>query len=147
MNPIVGGLLLIFDPNVISFFHGLQRSSLALFSPCNFDRSNVDHDDDVMSLDEFDPTPKIDLFIVPSKSTIQKINYDASRKFQYSWATKLPWAKFYLGSNGNLHTIKCKIYSEVEGKEVFATKWDSFYKHASRSKVERNIGTNVKKGD
>jgi hypothetical protein len=130
-NLVVGGPLLIYDPNVISTSRGLQRSSLLLFSPCNFDPSNVDHDDDVMSLDEFDPTLKIDLFIVPFELTIQKKNYDASRKFQYSWATKLPWAKFYLGSNGNLHTIKCKIYNKVEGKEVLATKWDSFCKHAS----------------
>jgi hypothetical protein len=130
-NPVVGGPLLIYDPNVTSSARGLQRSSLLLFSPCNFDPSNVDHDDDVMSLDEFDPIPKIDLFTVPFKSTIQKKNYDASKKFQYSWATKLPWAKFNLSSNGNLHTIKCKIYSVVEGKEILATKWDSFCKHAS----------------
>jgi hypothetical protein len=35
----------------------------------------------------------------------------------------------------------------VEGKEILATKWDSFCKHASWKKVGRNIGTNVKKGD
>jgi hypothetical protein len=69
-NLVVGGPLLIYDPNVVSSSRGLQRSSLPLFSPCNFDPSNVDHDDDVMFLDEFDPTHKIDLFIVPSKSTI-----------------------------------------------------------------------------
>ncbi len=66
----MGGPLLNYDPNVVSSSHGLQRSSLPLFSPCNFDLSNVDHDDDVMSLDEFGPIPKIDLFIVPSKPTI-----------------------------------------------------------------------------
>jgi len=66
----VGGPLLIYDPNVASPSHRLHRSSLLLFSPCNFDPSNVDDDDDVMSLDEFDPTPKIDLFIVPSKLKI-----------------------------------------------------------------------------
>ncbi len=81
-NLVVGGLLLNYDPNVASSFHGLQRSSLPLFSPCNFDPSNVDDDDDdVMSLDEFDPIPKIDLFIVPSKPIIQKKKNDASRKF------------------------------------------------------------------
>ncbi len=66
----MGGPLLIYDPNVASPSHGLQKSSLLLFSPCNFDFSNVNHDDDVMSLDESDPTPKIDLFIVPSKLKI-----------------------------------------------------------------------------
>jgi hypothetical protein len=36
----------------------------------------------------------------------------------------------------------------VEGKDkIFSTKWDSLCKHANQKKVERNIGTNVKKGD
>jgi hypothetical protein len=36
----------------------------------------------------------------------------------------------------------------MEGKDkIFATKLDSFYKHVGQSKAERNIGTNVKKGD
>ncbi len=34
----------------------------------------------------------------------------------------------------------------MEGKDkIFATKWDSFCKHACQKKVERNIGTNVKR--
>jgi hypothetical protein len=58
------------------------------------------------------------------------------------------WVEFCLGSNGNLQTIKCRIYSEVERKDkIFATKLDSFCKHVGQSKVERNIGTNVKNGD
>jgi hypothetical protein len=57
---------------VASSFHGLQGSSLPLFSPCNSNISNGDHDDDVISLDEFDPTLEIYLPIVPSKLTIQK---------------------------------------------------------------------------
>jgi hypothetical protein len=95
MNPVVGEFLLIFDLNVTSS-HGFQGSSPPLFSPCNFDLSNVDHDDDVMSLDEFDPTLETNLLIVPSKLTIQKKNYDASKNFQDSWATKVPWAEFCL---------------------------------------------------
>jgi len=66
----VGRPLLIFDPNVVSSFHGLERSSPPLFSPCKSNPSNGDHDDDVMSLDESNPTPKIDLHVVPSKLTI-----------------------------------------------------------------------------
>jgi hypothetical protein len=55
--------------------------------------------------------------------------------------------KFYLASNGSLHTIKCRICNEVEGKDKLLVKWDSFCKNASRRKAKRNIGTNVKKGD
>jgi hypothetical protein len=58
------------------------------------------------------------------------------------------WVEFYVASNGSLHIVKCRIYNEVEGKDkLFSTKWDSLCKHANQKKVERNIGTNVKKGD
>jgi hypothetical protein len=58
------------------------------------------------------------------------------------------WVELCLGSNGNLHTIKCRICSEVEGKDkIFATKLDSLCKHVGQNKAERNIGNNVKKGD
>jgi hypothetical protein len=68
----MGESLLISNLNVSSYFRGLQGSSLPLFSPCNSNPSNGDHDDDVMSLDESNPTPKIDMHVVPSKLTIQK---------------------------------------------------------------------------
>ncbi len=71
-KPVMGEPLLISNPNVTSSSHGLQGSSLPLFSPCNSNPSNGDHDDDVMSLDESDPTLEIDLLVVPSKLTVQK---------------------------------------------------------------------------
>jgi hypothetical protein len=111
----MGGPLLIFDPSGVSFFHGLQRSSLLLFSLCNYDLSDVDHDDDVMFLYELDLALEIDLPIVPSKLIVHTKNYDAFRKFQDSWPIKLPWVEFCLGSNVNLHIIKCSVCSEVEG--------------------------------
>jgi hypothetical protein len=55
----------------VSFFHGLQGLSPLLFSPCNYD-PNVDHNDDVISLNEFDPNLEIDLPIVSSKLIIHK---------------------------------------------------------------------------
>ncbi len=66
----MGGPLLIFDLNVTSSSHGFQGPSPPSFSPCNFDLSNVDHDDDVMSLDEFDPTLETNLLVVPFELTI-----------------------------------------------------------------------------
>ncbi len=117
----MGGPLLISDPNVASSSHGLQGSSPPLFSPDNYNPSNGNDDDDVMSLDESDPTLEIDLHVVPSKLIVQKKINDVFRKFQDSWVAKLLWAKFCLGSNGSLHTIKCRICSEVEGKDkIFA---------------------------
>lgn len=50
--------------------------------------------------------------------------------------------------NGTLHTIKCRIYTKVEGEnKLFITKWGSFCKHAGRKKVLNNIGFNVRKRD
>jgi hypothetical protein len=83
-------LVINFYLNGASFSHGLQGSSPPLFSPCNYDPSNIDHDDNAISLDEFDPHLEIDLPIVPSKLIIHKKNYDAFRRFQDSWVIKLP---------------------------------------------------------
>jgi hypothetical protein len=120
-NLVVGGPLLIFDPNVMCSSHGFQRSSPPLFSPCNCDLSNVGHDDDVMSLDESNPTLETNLLVVPFKLTINKKNYDASKK-----------------------DVKCKMCNEVEGKDkVFAAKWDSLCKHVAKRKAKKNFITNL----
>jgi hypothetical protein len=81
---------------LFSSSHGPQGSSPPLSSPCNSDPSNVDHDDDVMSLDECNTTPETNLPIVPSKLTFYKNNNDAFRDFQDFWATKLSWVEFCL---------------------------------------------------
>jgi hypothetical protein len=41
-----------------------------LFSPCNFNPLNGNHDDDVMFLDESDATFETNIFVVPSKPVI-----------------------------------------------------------------------------
>jgi len=52
--------------------------------------------------------------------------YESKRKFQVSWAVKLPWVEFQVGSDGCVHRVKCKICSEVENKDkLLAIKWDS----------------------
>jgi len=76
----VGRFLLISNSSVTFSFHGPQGSSLPLFSPCNFDLSNANHDDDVMSLYEFDPALETNIPIIPFKSTIPKKIYDALKK-------------------------------------------------------------------
>jgi hypothetical protein len=77
----------------------------------------------------------------------KKRNYDSTRKFQELWIAKLLWAKMCLGSNGCLHIVKCKIYSQVEGKDkLLAPKWDSLCKHVYHMKAHRDMGF-VKKGD
>jgi hypothetical protein len=69
-----------------------------------------------MSLNGPSPTFKANLHVIPSKPRIKKHNYGVTKKLQNFLTTKLQWAKLCLRSNGNLHTIKCRIYTEVEGK-------------------------------
>jgi hypothetical protein len=53
---------------------------------------------------------------------------------------KLAWAKLFIGEDGTLHTIKCKVCTKVEGKnKIFGAKWDSLCKHAACQKVVMNI--------
>jgi hypothetical protein len=85
----MGEPLLISNPNVASSSHGLQGLSLPLFSPCNFNPSNGNHDDDVMSLDKFDPTLEINLHVVPS--------INSSKKMMFSGNFKIVGPHNYLG--------------------------------------------------
>jgi hypothetical protein len=138
---------LVLDYNVTSSFQGLIASSLPLFSSSStIDHlTSLNHDDVVIDHDPF-LTPKSNLPIVQPKLEVKKLNYNAIRKFQDSWATKFPSVLLCLGSHGNLHTIKCKVCSEVDGKDnLLPVKWDSFCTHVGRKKVEKNIKTNVKK--
>ncbi len=70
--PNVGGPLLISNPNVDYSSHGIQRASLPLSSPCNFIPSNVDHNDDVMSLDGSNPILEINLHVISFKLIVKK---------------------------------------------------------------------------
>ncbi len=48
--------------------------------------------------------------------------------------------------DGTLHTVKYRVCIKVEKKnKILVVKWDSFCKHASRQKVVRNVGSDVKK--
>ena len=80
--------------------------------------------------------------------------YDHRRHFQDSWAAKLPWAESVVGELGIITEVRCRICTDVEGREKFLVpKLDSLYKHAGRRKalvdiwkVRRgehyNLGTN-----
>jgi len=81
----------------------------------------------------------------------QKLNktreYESKRKFQVSWATKLPWSKLQMGVDGCVHLVKYKVCLEVEHKnKLLAPKWDSLHKHTGQRKAKRNMN-GVKKGE
>jgi hypothetical protein len=89
---------------MVVFFH-----LLPLFSSCDSNPSNANHIENVpMFLRGSSPSAKIDKPIQP-KVGIKKKNYDATRKFQEKWATKLPWEKMFLGEDRSLHIVKCRV--------------------------------------
>lgn len=65
-----------------------------------------------MFLKESCTPPKKGMHITESKLGVKKRNYDATMKFQDSWVARFPWGKLCVGSNGNLHTVTCRICNE-----------------------------------
>jgi hypothetical protein len=106
----VGGLLVIPTNDKPTSYHGpIFPSSPPLFFSCGSNPSNANHIEDVpMSLSGSSPSVENDKPIQP-KVGIKKKNYDATRKFQEKWATKLPWEKLFIGEDGTLHIVKCKV--------------------------------------
>jgi hypothetical protein len=73
--------------------------------------------------------------------------YEHNHHWQDSWAARLPWAESVLGRDGRVTQVRCKVCSEVEGREkLLAPKIDSLWKHAGRRRALTSIGT-VKQGD
>ncbi len=82
------------------------------------------------------------LHSIKSKLRVKKWNYDTTKKFQDSWAIKLPSEKLCVRLDGNLHTMKCKICTKVERKNnVLYAKWDFLVKHAGHRKVTKDLRT------
>jgi hypothetical protein len=65
----------------------------------------------------------------------RKWAYELNRKFQDSWAAKLPWAESVSSEDRLVTHVLCKICTKVSGKDkLLAPKFDSLCKHASRKK-------------
>lgn len=59
---------------------------------------------------------------------------------------KTPMGRIVFREDGTLHIVKYRVCTKVEKKnKILVVKWDSFCKHASRQKVMRNVGFDVKK--
>lgn len=66
----------------------------------------------------------------------RKQAYELNRKFQASWAAKLPWAESVLSEDGLVTHVQCKICTKVSGKDkLLVPKFDSLCKHAGRKKA------------
>ena len=82
-----------------------------------------------------------------AESRKRRKNYDSNRHFQDSWAAKLPWAEAVVGVDGSITQVRCKVCSDVEGREkLLVPKIDSLYKHAGRRRALADMGK-VRRGE
>lgn len=73
--------------------------------------------------------------------------YEANRHWQDSWTARLPWAESVLGRDGRVVQVRCKICTDIMGREkLLVPKIDSLWKHVGKRKALANMG-HVKQGD
>ena len=76
-----------------------------------------------------------------------KKSYEATRKFQDTWAAKLSWAELFRGADGLYEYVKYIVCSTISGKpKIIGPKWDTLSKHGGKRKATKNLGNGVKKG-
>ena len=86
-------------------------------------------------------------FIAGETVAAPKRSSEATRKFQETWAARLPSAELYRGSNGLFESVKCVICSLVTGKpKILGPKWDTLSKHGGKRKATKNLLQGIKKG-
>ena len=97
-------------------------------------------------IDEVDDQSDED-FVAGAAEKVPKKNYDATRKFQDSWAARLPWAELIRGTDGLFEYVKCVVCSQITGKpKILCPKWDTLAKHGGKRKATRNMANGIKKG-
>ena len=55
-------------------------------------------------------------FVADVKEKVTKKNYDATKKFQDTWAARLPWVELFRGSDGLFKYVKCIVCSLITKK-------------------------------
>jgi hypothetical protein len=95
--------------------------------------------------DEEETDPDVLEWIVAQgdiESQGEKVSYEATRKFQESWAAKLPWAECIKGGDGLFDYVHCLICSAFEIQEkILRPKWDILKKHGGKRKAKTNLPT------
>jgi hypothetical protein len=98
--------------------------------------------------DEIDDCSDDELVLIhaaPKKK--RKKSYESSRKFQDTWAARLPWAELYRGSDGLYESVKCLVCSTITDKpKILGPKWDTLIKHGGKRKAIKNMAGRIKKG-
>lgn len=79
---------------------------------------------------------------------LRRRQYEASRRFQDTWAAKLPWAEMSRTADGTIELVKCLICSLIEKREkLLKAKWDTLTKHAGRRKALKDMRGIARKGE
>ncbi|KAG0572981.1 hypothetical protein KC19_VG138700 [Ceratodon purpureus] len=69
-----------------------------------------------------------------------KRSYESSRRFQESWATKMPSAELHRGPDGLYETVLCLSCTSIRGQiTTLAAKWDTLQKHAGKRKAKKDM--------
>jgi len=98
----------------------------------------------VLSDDDFEKVPTAPL----PNPILRRKQYEASRKFQETWAARLPWVEMTRSEDGLIEGVKCLICSAVERRnKLLKAKHDTLTKHAGRRKALKDIKGVAKKGD
>jgi hypothetical protein len=72
--------------------------------------------------------------------SLTKKSYDSSRKFYTKRATKLPWAERLVATGGIIQTMRCKVCSLIENRDIIIKcKWDILTKHANCKIIVRDL--------
>ena len=88
-----------------------------------------------------------DDFVADVKEKVTKKNYDATKKFQDTWAAGLPWAELFRGSNGLFEYVKCVVCSLITEKpKILGQNWDTLSKYGGKLKATYNMPNGIKKG-
>jgi hypothetical protein len=70
----------------------------------------------------------------------EKVSYEATRRFQESWAAKLPWAECVKGGDGLYDFVCCMICTMFEVRtKILRPKWDTLKKHGGKRKAKHNM--------
>jgi len=96
---------------------------------------------DVVILDATEASP------AHEAARARRLSYEKNRHWQDTWAARLPWAESVLGLDGQVRQVRCKVCTDVEGREkLLVPKLDSLWKHAGRRKAATSFGK-IKAGE
>ena len=77
----------------------------------------------------------------------RRLVYESNRQWQDVWAARHPWAESVLGADGQVRQVRCKVCSDVEGREkLLKPKIDGLWKHAGRRRATTSFGK-IKAGE